>query len=604
MTKLATFNLYQFAKPGTFWYEAVVRNTHNASAWAEKKSWISNQLHEMNADVVGFQEVFEVEELRDLCLAAGYEHFVTADVPKTSEENDRVFVGPIVALASRHPIAYSAPVGVDPIVIEQLPVAEDFGFSRTPLRAVVALPDHGHLIVYVAHLKSKRPVSDMPDVSGADWEVKTRETMRATSRGHTASLLQRGAEATAMYHAMTNEIAVDAATPIVVLGDLNDDPSSIPMEAITLRGNVYEIDEKPQADWPAGVLGMIHDHRFKDAWTLAPQVDDERAPTHFFRGKGGVLDYILVSNALNGINPDHRARVTACDVFNEHLMSDGVGDKRQSDHGQVVVTLEFAGGEPFELDGLDMVQPPEPAAPPVIDRARGREAFIEEAGGTFTSHESYKSWSGADKWDNFWSFFFDNDYGWVKSAYGAIPVSTLHQKQRYSIEHIIPQSFLRGYLNSQGVDQGIRRGATVNPYNFVPAERDLNSKRGSWVFDWEDDQVKRAYNVNLNPDAYRSFGLDHENEWVIPTRTRGDLARAILYMVIVYNIRELYNRHIDTLRHYAKMDPCTPWELDYGLWVQSTQNIKNPFIARPEDALRWLDDEELMQSIRLSADGG
>lgn len=184
---------------------------------------------------------------------------------------------------------------------------------------------------------------------------------------------------------------MDAATPIVVLGDLNDDPSSIPMEAITLRGNVYEIDEQTQADWPAGVLGMIHYNRFKDAWTLAPQVDDERAPTHFFRGKGGVLDYILVSNALNGMNPDHRARVTACDVFNEHLMSDGVGDKRQSDHGQVVVTLEFAGAEPFELDGLDLVQPPAPVAPPVIDRAGGREAFIEEAGGTFTSHESYKS---------------------------------------------------------------------------------------------------------------------------------------------------------------------------------------------------------------------
>lgn len=603
--KLATFNLYQFAKPGTFWYEEKANNTHTPAAWTEKKGWILNQLQEMDADVVGFQEIFEVDELRDLCSQAGYPHFNTVDAPAVSDENNKIFVGPVVGIASRHPIVQASAVPIDPMVIEQLPVSDDFRFSRTPVRAVVDVPAQGHLVVYVAHLKSKRPIADLPDLTGADWETTVHESMRATSRGHTASLLQRGAEATALYHAMSSEIAADADTPIVVLGDLNDDPASIPMEAITMRGRIFEIAEISSGDWPSGTMPMIHNRRFSDAWTVAPQLDEERAPTHIFKGKGGVLDYILVSNTLTGVVSSHRARVVSCEVLNSHLFSDGVGDKRQSDHGQVVVELAFTGKPPFRLPGLAGPAPaPAPAPPltPVVQpQAGGRDAFLAEAGGTFENHESYSSWRGGDKWDNFWSFFFDNNYGWVQSAYGAIPISTLHQKQRYSIEHIIPQSFLKSYLDRNGAPQAVRRGATVNPYNFVAAERDANSTRDSFPFNWDGDQIRRPFRFALNPAAYGSAGFDDENEWVIPSRSRGDLARAILYMVIIYNIKELYNRHIDQLVHYAKVDPCTQWELDYGLWVEGMHAIKNPFIARPDAARRWLDDADLMASIRLAS---
>ncbi|MGB0749612.1 MAG: endonuclease/exonuclease/phosphatase family protein, partial [Magnetospiraceae bacterium] len=405
--KLATFNLYQFAAPGTFWYEEKARNSYTDADWAAKKDWIATRLAEMAADVVGFQEVFAVDALRDLCRAAGYAHFATVDTPQISPDNPRVFTAPVVALAARFPIQEAKAVGVDAAVKDQLPVEESFDFSRRPIRAVVDCPPHGPLVVVVAHLKSKRPIVPPPAFSDtADWDHKVQETLRATSRGHAAALLQRGAEAAALYHALTAQIATDPDMPIVVLGDLNDDPHSIPLEALTLSGPVHQIDGKAKADWPRAVRPALYTYRFYDAWILAAPKGAPRPPTHFHGGEGGVLDYILVSNPLNAKNPHHIARVGACEIFNAHLQNDGVGNHKQSDHGQVAVTLAIK----------DQTQPMAVAAAPARPQASSaeRDRFLHAAGGVFASPVDFGYWESRDKYENFWAFFFDHDYGWVK----------------------------------------------------------------------------------------------------------------------------------------------------------------------------------------------
>lgn len=601
MVRLATFNLYQFAEPGSYWYEEKPRNSYSYDDWTEKQRWIVDQLALMNADIVGFQEVFAIDGLRDLCRRAGYQNFFTVDTPKSSDDNDRVFVAPVVALASRHRISSAAEVPIAADMRSKLPLAADFNFSRKPIRAVVELPGVGPLVVYVVHLKSKRPIADAPTFAGSeDWEHKTRETMRAISIGHSASLLQRGAEAAMLFHALSEEIAQDRRMPVVVLGDLNDDPASIPIEAITMRGRIDEIDGVDDENWPEDVVPAIHDHRFRDAWSQANRHQRRRAPTHYHRGEGGVLDYILVSNALNPKNPDRRGRVTSCDVFNNHLRSDDVPNHLQSDHGQVVATLAFDATRRRS----DAARAEPKTAANWVDAQDGRRSdFMEAAGGVFMAKESYGYWSGHDKYRNFWAFFFDNDYGWVKSAYGSIPISELHQKQRYSIEHIIPKIFLREYLKRRGTPTEIRRGASVNPLNFVAAERKTNADRNNFPFDWDNDELRRPARIPLNPDAYVATGLDHEDEWIIPLPSRGELARAILYMVIAYDISELYNQHIDQLRHWAKVDPANTWEIDYNRWVESRLGIRNPLIDRPDKARRWLDDHALMDSIRVTAEG-
>ncbi|OQX07084.1 MAG: hypothetical protein BWK73_29080 [Thiothrix lacustris] len=82
---------------------------------------------------------------------------------------------------------------------------------------------------------------------------------------------------------------------------------------------------------------------------------------------------------------------------------------------------------------------------------RTRQDFVEYAGGVFQSHYHFKQWDSADKWKHFWSFFFDNEYGWVTSIYGTIPINELYQKQHHSIEHVIPRDFLDRYLARKGV---------------------------------------------------------------------------------------------------------------------------------------------------------
>lgn len=627
MLRLGTFNLYQFCPPTKFWYERSARNTYTEANWNQKKAWISQQLALMNCDIVGFQEIFSVGELRQLCNSAGYGYCLTVEEPRVSDEDQDVFVAPVVAIASRYPIISAEPVQIDATVLGDLPVGPDFRFSRAPIRAVIDVPNSGHVIVYVAHLKSKRPIATIPaEQPGDSWSDRVRENMRAISRGHAASLLQRGAEAACLYHRMTGDMRISEMAPIVVLGDLNDDPNSIPLRAATMQDRIFEIDEKGSSDWPNDTQREIYRNRFTDAYAIKPDATSpDRPATHYHRGRPGVLDYILVSNGLIEESPSNLGRVIAHDVYNDHIQGDGVGDRLQSDHGQVAISVKFDNmPTPYRFPGYGNAgpfnSPPGDALPQAVAAmTQGtvaatsvpsaspsnwtREDFVAAAGGVFKSFQSYDSWRGSDKHENFWRFYFDEDFGWVKSAYGSIPISTLHQKQKHSIEHIIPKSFLRSYLRTAQTD--VRRGATVNPLNFIAAERGLNSARSSFPFDMEDDKVSRPFRIPLNPEAYRTTGLDAENEWVIPSRSRGDIARAIIYMVLVYQIDELYNGHIDTLRHWAKVDAPTPPEIAFNEWTKGRLGISNPLITSDlAVARKILDNDALMNTMQLQPPSG
>ena len=143
-------------------------------------------------------------------------------------------------------------------------------------------------------------------------------------------------------------------------------------------------------------------------------------------------------------------------------------------------------------------------------------------------------------------------------------------------------------------------GATTNPFNFAACERDINSKRGNNIFDFDGDKIVRPYRLELNPDSYGSFGYDKDGEWVIPSHTRGDIARSILYMVLTYEINELYDEHLQTLIHWAKVDSPQPWELRYNEWVKAKHEISNPFIDTPMQALRLLNEKALLDSTLVT----
>ncbi|MEZ5479054.1 MAG: endonuclease [Thiolinea sp.] len=589
--KLATFNLFQFVEPGYYWYERAPYSNYSDADWQGKCNWIKQRLQAMDADVVGFQEVFSIEALRQLCQEAGYPYFATVDQPTLRPEDDRVYYKSVVALASRYPLQQTGTVALHPVVQQELQLAADFRFSRLPVYAELTVPELGTLSLYVVHLKSKRAASlDVRYDEQLAWEERTRDTLQRLSRGNVASMLQRGAEATLLYHSVSEQLARHPDHPVAILGDLNDDQDSTAMRALSMQERLYNIGGIDAEAWPDGAKRALHDYRLTDSFRVSPNMYRRARPfTHVHRGKGNTIDYILVSNALNPRNPEAKAEVTDYQVWNRHLEEDGVTNQLQSDHGQVCIELL-----PLRLQA----SAPNPA---IADQGDvfSRQDFVDLAGGIYQSHKHFRQWSSEDKWDNFWTFFFDQDYGWVRSVYGRVPVDELYQKKRHSIEHIIPQGFLDEYLLQQRMPRHVRYGATVNPFNLAPSERNLNAKRSHFPFDMDGDQVVRPEYLKLQPGQHSQTGLDADDEWVIPSSNRGDIARSILYMLMVYQIDELYNRHIDTLVHWAKLDSPSRWEIAYNHWVYNRLGIRNPFIDEPEQARLLLDNRKLMHALQV-----
>lgn len=597
--KVATFNLFQYAAPGTYWYERDERNTYTLSEWQQKNTWIRQQLSTLDTDIIGFQEVFSHHELQDLCQSLGYHFFAIVDLPGVSPEDLSVFTRPIVALASRMPLQQIRTPKIDKNVQLELGLTEEFGFSRLPVCADINVPDIGTVTIYVLHLKSKRAsILEVTYLENVSWQERSRDTLLRLSRGNITSLLQRGAESTLVYHSVSAELAPDAHKPIIVLGDLNDDPQSTTLAALTMQERVFSIGGIDSAFWPEGTGQYLHDYRLADTFRLAPNMRQSVRPyTHLHRGTAICLDHILVSNALNSFNANALAEVMDYKVLNAHLGEDGINNKLQSDHGIVAITLIPTRDQQH---APHTGQPIPYAAHP--NQLTTRQDFIDLAGGIYQSSKHYEQWTSQDKWDNFWSFFFDKAYGWIPTIYGSVPVSELYQKQRHSIEHIVPLDFLDRYLTLKQQPRQIRYGASTNPLNFAPSERGLNAKRSNFAFDFEGDRIVRPFNLDLNPELFERTGFDADNEWVIPSRNRGDVARAILYMLLVYGIDELYQRHIDTLVHWAKVDSPSAWELAYNQWVYDRLGIRNPLIDTPDKCLPLLNNRQLMHAMLLKTD--
>ena len=211
--------------------------------------------------------------------------------------------------------------------------------------------------------------------------------------------------------------------------------------------------------------------------------------------------------------------------------------------------------------------------------------FLAEAGGVYKSNRDYDDFNGRDKYENFWSFFLDREFGWVRSVYADIPIENLY-RNGHSIEHVVPKSILRDRLQDAGQAREVINGSTTNPLNFMAAHSRLNSLRGSREFDSEGDSVIRSQRVPLNPNAAIQTGLDAEGEWVIPSRTQGDIARCVLYMMLVYGLNGLYEEDINNMRRWALIDPPTSWEIAFNNWVFDRLQIRNPLVTEDIDTLK------------------
>lgn len=335
-TTFATLNLYQFAEPPVAWYDQ--DNVYNDAQWQDKQQWITEQLASVNADVVGFQEVFSVDALRALTAAAGYSEFAVVDQPKQRDDMPDIHYSPVVALASKHPIKDVQAVAAAKHLLPHLPIAPGFKFSRQSIRAVIALPELGDTTVYVAHLKSKR--ADQPNTATSE-PITARDVVFnaavGTSLGQSSAMIQRTVETSMLYNDVINQLREDPNAPVIVMGDMNDTAQSVAIDALTNQNAHYDLD----GAWSDEHKLAIYQSKLYDAYPLTPnQLGGQRPSTHFHKGNGHVVDFIFVSNALNSENPTHIARPIKYKVINGHLKANGDADQQQSDHALVALSLQ------------------------------------------------------------------------------------------------------------------------------------------------------------------------------------------------------------------------------------------------------------------------
>lgn len=320
--KVATFNLYNLVLPGRTFYG---NRRYAPDEYQKKRAWIAQQLVHMNADIVGFQEIFDAAALREILAFSGMYDGATLLVGSETGES------PAVGLASRFPVLDHGSITHFPetaqLDINGLAVPCD-RFSRPVVWALVEIRPEIPVLVLVVHLKSKNPLLD----EGMDRHDPVQRAI-----GKARSLIVRATEATAVRCLLLEKLEGND-NPVIIMGDINDEGTAVTSEIVG-----------GSAPWRK--LKFSQKLRIWD--TLLYNVKDIQARqsyrdtyyTHIHNGHYECLDHILVSQEFVHQNPSHLGQVEYVSVLNDHLVDDTLSDEVvpmwQSDHGQVVATIRL-----------------------------------------------------------------------------------------------------------------------------------------------------------------------------------------------------------------------------------------------------------------------
>ncbi|MCP4440983.1 MAG: endonuclease/exonuclease/phosphatase family protein [Aureispira sp.] len=320
--RIGSFNLLNLVLPETKYYG---KREYSKEDYSKKMNWIANQLSRMDADIVGFQEVFHEEALQE--IVRNHPLYTDANIVVAEPSGQH----PTVGVVSRYPIN-SVEVFKDfPEQLEVEGMTIPFkSFSRPVLKVDIQVTEEHHIVVFVAHLKSKRPM--IPD------DVKNRDHPLEISKGQARSLLLRAAEANALRTILMDSLE-NRDCPVVVLGDLNDNNTAVTTQLIS--------GDAPRRYYPMNVKRKLWDillYHVKDI--QARQSSRDVYYTHIHNGHYESLDHIMVSQELVKENPDRIGRVVFVRAFNDHLIDETLSPDRvdcwKSDHAQVVATIELA----------------------------------------------------------------------------------------------------------------------------------------------------------------------------------------------------------------------------------------------------------------------
>jgi endonuclease/exonuclease/phosphatase family metal-dependent hydrolase len=307
--RFATFNVCNLAPPGMTLYDNLPPST--VAEYEAKLDWTARQIDLLDADVIGFQEIFSQSVLKE--ALARTKHYRNAIHVGFDPAPSAPRLTPSVALVSRLPLAgpavqYTAfPAGV------AMPggSGDPTHFARPVLHATVVASPDCMVDVVVIHLKSKRPDYRNGD-SADDPQLYAMACLR--------SLVWRGTEAVAL-RVLLCSLARENRRPRVVLGDFNDVADAVTTGIVTGDGA------------PLG-------ERLFDAAALQHQRDPLRNVgfSCLHEGHYSTIDHILVSEDFHGDLPNAIGEVVDVVYLNDHLV---LGLPHASDHGQVLARIRL-----------------------------------------------------------------------------------------------------------------------------------------------------------------------------------------------------------------------------------------------------------------------
>jgi len=342
----ATFNLLNLQVPGGLTYSdrpPFPDDAEGRAAYDRKIAWTGEKIRMLDAEVIAFQELWAHEALEAAFDAAGLRgdyDLVARDAPGRGR--------PQVALAvrkDRHGNPQLRP-GADWIAdfpadfrfdgLRETDGAEEEititinRFSRPILRAVVQAEGTGPtpppVTVYVAHLKSKGPARlSFARPQPVALETYTGITMSAVA--HIRRVMEAGALRAILNGVMTAEND-RAISPVVVLGDLNDDTMSVTNELISDQPS-FRVIEKSRAGLSAdkGLYAAERLQQYRSARHVYY--------THIYKHKRESLDHILVSEEFYDHSRKRHWSFRELEVYNDHLNRDAFEDEGATDHGLV-----------------------------------------------------------------------------------------------------------------------------------------------------------------------------------------------------------------------------------------------------------------------------
>lgn len=317
---VASCNLLNLALPGHRFYAN--QEPYDEADYGRKIDWLGGQLARLNADVAGFQEVWDEAALKAAVARSGlrYAQVLAPGAEQGAEGTPRVGLATRLALEAVASVVDFAPH--ERVLVPEM--GEQTRFERPVLQATLRTRQGRKLQVLVAHLKSKRP-KFLQDAQGQPLEDRADPVVGV--RAALRSLIMRGAEAAAL-RGLVLRLTHHTRDPLILMGDMNDGPQSVTSQMI------------------AATDAVAYDRQARDvALFHAYEVQTERALkrdlvySHVHQGMPDILDQIWVSEEFVGGGRFAIGDVRRVEYFNDHL-NEG-RDRSRSDHGFVRALLRL-----------------------------------------------------------------------------------------------------------------------------------------------------------------------------------------------------------------------------------------------------------------------